>query len=836
MAKPAKVWRVAAPSTDQAAGLSRELGISPVVAQVLLNRGIVDADQARRFLYGGAETLPDPFGLLDMEKAVARIGSAIAEREKITVYGDYDVDGITATALVYRVLARLGAVVEYYIPERQSEGYGLNDAALEALCQGGTRLVITVDCGIAAAAEIARMDGRLDIIVSDHHQPPADLPPALAVLNPKRPDCPYPEKNLAGVGVAFKLCQALWRSCRGDEPLFMDYLELVAVGTIADIVPLTGENRVLVKLGLAALAATANPGLQALIKVAGLADSRLDAGKVGYILAPRLNAAGRISHAAAGVELLTTGDSARARELAAELDSENAQRQLVEKELLAAAEAQLADSEAAAAKVIVLAGADWHPGVIGIVASRLVDRYYRPVVMISIRDGVGKGSCRSIPGFDIYKALQGCADLLLQFGGHQQAAGLTIDPANIDAFRERLAAQAAATLAAEDYVPVLNVDFQMALTEIDTALLEELACLAPHGMGNPSPLFVCEDLAVAGVKPVGQAGRHLKLRVRRQGASGDVIAWDMGGLAADLNGDASIDLAFLPEFNEWQGQRHIQLKARDLRLRVPEPPTAELADARDTADKLAYLFKVAAASPRTLVVVNDRRQAVALARRLRRELPPRAVAWCHHGMPAAQAQKLLAEFAAGVRRLLVAAGYETAAGLTAAAVVLWSPPLSGEELGTVCCALENQGTPGALHFLYGTADIQAAMAGLAGYFPDRTAVGWVYLALKEAAGPDGGIKLPLAGLARATARLSGRPADEAGVAAALTVLAELGLVSRGDAGGILYLQPAPAAKLAIETSATFQAGRQAREGFDRFARGLLRLSPAELWKQAVNGV
>lgn len=579
MAKPTKVWRVIDPCAELAAQLGRELDISPVVAQVLVNRGIADADAGRRFLHGGAETLPDPFLMAGMERAVARIGAALAGGEKITVYGDYDVDGVTATALLYRLLGRLGGVVDYYIPERQSEGYGLNGAALEALSAAGTGLVITVDCGISAASEVAALAGRLDIIVTDHHQPPEELPPAFAVLNPKQPGCPYPDKQLAGVGVAFKLAQALWRKYGGGAEPFADYLDLVAVGTVADIVPLTGENRALVKLGLAALAAAGNVGLAELMKVAGLAADKLDVGRVGYVIAPRLNAAGRLSHAAAGVELLVTGDAARAAELAAELDRENARRQAVEKELLAAAESAVAAGGLADAKVLVLAGEDWHPGVIGIVASRLVDRYYRPTVMISVKGGIGKGSCRSIPGFDMYRALQQCADLLIQFGGHQQAAGLTIDAADIDAFRERLTAVAAATLAAEDYRPVLNIDCRVALDEVNAAFIEQLACLAPHGMGNPSPVFVCEDLAVTGVKPVGQEGRHLKLRVRRRRASGDVIGWDMGGLAPRLGSDAAIDLAFAPEFNDWQGQRSIQLKAHDVRLRDAVPAHVTLAAA-----------------------------------------------------------------------------------------------------------------------------------------------------------------------------------------------------------------------------------------------------------------
>lgn len=833
MARPGKLWRVA-PAGAAAARLAHDLDVSPVIAQVLVNRGFDDAAAARRFLRGGIETLPDPFLMLGMERAVDRIGGALAAGERITVYGDYDVDGITATALLCRVLARLGGAVDYYIPERQSEGYGLNAAALDVLYEAGTRLVVTVDCGISAAAEIAAQAGRMDVVVTDHHQPGESLPPAFAVLNPKQAGCRYPDKELAGVGVAFKLCQALWRRLREDGALFAEYLDLVAVGTVADIVPLTGENRVLVKAGLERLAVTDNAGLKALMKEAGLAADKLDAGRVGFVIAPRLNAAGRLRHASAGVELLLTDDSGRAAELAAELEQENSRRQAVERELLAAAEEQLAGTEPAAQKVLVLAGEDWHPGVIGIVASRLLDRYYRPVVMISVRDGVGKGSCRSIAGFDIYGALEQCADLLVQFGGHKHAAGLTIAAENIDALRERLAALAAATLTADDYQPVLNIDSRVALAEVNAALIEQLACLAPYGMGNPSPVFVCEELAVTGVRPVGQEGRHLKLRVRREGTSGDVIGWDMGGLAERLNGDAAIDLAFVPEFNDWQGQRNVQFRACDVHVRPAVPEHVRLADAR-CGDREAYLAQVLAAGTKVLVVVRDRQAAVRLAWLLRRQglAAPGTVGCWHQALGAERRQRRREDFAAGRRRVLVAAGDYGGADRDVDALVVYDLPAGGG-LSGYCRLAAAQAGPVTVHLAFGT-DGRTGGSWLEAMYPDRAAVGWVYLALKDAAGSGGEVCLPPRALARAVSRRGGRAVSPEGLAASLAILAELGLVRRDGAGDRLYLQPAPAQKLDLEQSATYRGGMAAKQGYAALAARFLRLPPVALWKAALDG-
>ena len=564
MARLKRRWKLFPIKHHLATELSQKLNISEYIAQTLINRGITNEQAAAEFLHAGAETFSDPYALKGMKTAVGKIAQAVELQEKITIYGDYDVDGITACATLYKTLTRLGAHVEFYIPDRQSEGYGLNPAALHNLIQTGTKLIVTVDCGISAIKEIAAIDGQLDIIITDHHQPPSELPLALAIINPKQPGCLYPEKNLAGVGVAFKLCQGLWQHYYGLETKFFDYLDIVAIGTVADIVPLTGENRFIVKLGLKQLQTTDNLGIKALLEICGLQGKVIDSGSIGFVIAPRLNAVGRVSQATAGVELLITNDSNHARELANLLDEENLARQNIEKTIMAKAEEQLETVDVDAAKVLVLAGEEWHSGVIGIVASRLVDKYYKPVIMISIRDGVGKGSCRSIPAFDIYTALTRSSDLLTQFGGHRQAAGLSIPLQNIPLLRERLNSLAAETLSPADYVPVLTIDSVLPLEEINASFLEQLSCLEPFGFGNPSPVFACHNIEMKEKRLIGQQSRHLKLKLKNA-AVRDVVAWNMAELSPDLTCDKPIDLVFVPKYNEWQGQKNLQLTAHDIR-------------------------------------------------------------------------------------------------------------------------------------------------------------------------------------------------------------------------------------------------------------------------------
>ncbi|BBB92873.1 MAG TPA: single-stranded-DNA-specific exonuclease RecJ [Methylomusa anaerophila] len=575
MGRVKKSWRLLPVKDELASKLSQELNISEFIAKALINRGIENYSAAKEFLYAGEDHLSDPLLLKDMETAVKRIVRAIELKEKITVYGDYDVDGITCCAIVCKTFKRLGADIEYYIPDRQNEGYGLNGTALDSLIDTGTKLVITVDCGISATCEVERVRQKLDIIITDHHQPPLRLPPAYAVINPKQSGCTYPEKNLAGVGVAFKLCQALWQHYHGNTHLLLELVDIVALGTIADIVPLTGENRLLVKLGLQQLTKTTNVGLTALINVCGLAGKNIDSGNIGFLIAPRLNAAGRISHANIGVELLITKDAQEAEKLAIMLNDENVARQAIEKDITAKAEEQLKSINIPEAKVLVLAGEEWHPGVIGIVASRLVEKYYRPVIMISVRDGIGKGSCRSIPAFDMYSALSQCQNILIQFGGHHQAAGLTIAASLIGELKEQMSAIASQTLTVDDYIPILNIDSLVPFEEITDAFVEQLACLAPHGYGNPNPVFICEELVLADKRVIGRTGRHLKLLVKKYDKANDVIVWNLGELINDFQCNKNIDVVFYPKYNVWQGEKNIQLLAHDVRISKSASPLSE---------------------------------------------------------------------------------------------------------------------------------------------------------------------------------------------------------------------------------------------------------------------
>lgn len=558
----AKHWRLCPKDAEKVNKLALALQVEPLVAQLLINRHIDTVIEGQRFLSDTLDKMGDPFQLKDMTAAVSRICTAITEQQLIVIYGDYDVDGISATALVYRLLQKLGAKLDYYIPERQSEGYGLNKAALELLISRKTVLLITVDCGISSYDEVAAVARQLDIIITDHHEPPYRLPPAFAIINPKQPDCPYKDKNLAGVGVAYKLCQGLWQTLRGEK--YTDDLELVALGTVADVVALVGENRIIVKYGLARIAHTTNKGLAALVEVVGLKERKITAGRVGFVLAPRLNASGRVGHATEGVRLLTTEDDAVARTVAAELNDANSDRQEIEKSIMEAVQNKLNKKDITKEKVLIVAGENWHSGVIGIVASRLVEAYYKPALVISLHDGIGKGSCRSIKAFDLHGALAAAADVLIQFGGHHQAAGFSIEEKNIPLLRERLTAYADHYLTDADYIPQLNVDDELSLSDITLQLLEKIACLEPYGMGNPTPVFAGYGLPIKGLYPIGKDKNHLRVQLEKGYAEVDGVGWNMAEYAESMYKGDSVNVAFTMEVNEYKGICRPQLILQDM--------------------------------------------------------------------------------------------------------------------------------------------------------------------------------------------------------------------------------------------------------------------------------
>lgn len=559
-----KRWSIEPDHSQEEVQLAAELKVSPIVAKLLINRGLGDPHKARQFLAADMESLLSPWDLKGMREAVACVTKIMEEGGSIVVYGDYDVDGITATSVVYRFLKRCGASVSYYIPERQSEGYGLNLEALEGLIAKGADLVITVDCGISSYDIVEAVRDRLALVITDHHEAPALIPRAVAVVDHKQPNCPYPDKNLAGVGVAYKLCQAIWQERTGE--VYQADLDIVALGTVADVVPLVGENRILVKAGLSKMQLQPNRGIKALIDVAGLKDRKITAGHIGYTLAPRLNAAGRVAHATRAVELLTTPSQEEAYEIAEELQETNLERQALERDIHEMARQDVLKQGPDADYVVVVGGQDWHPGVIGIVASRLVEEFYKPTLVISIKDGIGKGSCRSIDNCNIYEALQSAEDLLIQFGGHQAAAGFSIKEDKIPALRERLAQYCKEHLAETDYLPIVDIDSQVAIDDIDVPLIEEIETLEPYGMANPTPVLALEEATISDLFLMGQQKKHAKVLLEREDSTIDAIAWNRPDLHASFFPGDRVKVAFTVQKNEWNGHVSPQLMIQDMAL------------------------------------------------------------------------------------------------------------------------------------------------------------------------------------------------------------------------------------------------------------------------------
>lgn len=548
--------------------LAQGCAIPPLLARLLVNRGICDPAGAARFLAPSLAEIHDPLLMLGMDRATERLARAVNRGERVCVYGDYDVDGVSSVALLISFFRGIGLDCFYHIPNRLEEGYGLSSEGIRSAANMKAAVIVTADCGITAVAEAELCSSLgIDLIVTDHHTPNDVLPAACAVVNPLQPGCPFPCKTLAGVGVAFNLLIALRGKLRAEgyfekreEPNLREYLDLVALGTVADIVPLVDQNRVFVAYGLRELANSARVGVQALKRVSGVTGG-VDCGMVGFRLAPRLNAAGRLEDAALGVELLLGNDPKKASAIADELDASNAERQDIEQAMLRDALARVkASSMLSTKKSIVLASEEWHPGVVGIVASRMVDLYHRPTILIALQDGNGRGSGRSIPSFHLHDALKSCSEHLLKFGGHKYAAGLSIDETTLEAFVERFDAVADGLLTPEDMTPQLMIDAYLTPEEIGFETTEMIASLEPYGMGNPAPVFAVRGARIAERRILKE--RHLKLKLNLEGASFDAIGFNMSGIQM---GDGPIDVAFSLDVNTWNGKKSVQLKVRDIR-------------------------------------------------------------------------------------------------------------------------------------------------------------------------------------------------------------------------------------------------------------------------------
>jgi single-stranded-DNA-specific exonuclease len=558
-----RIWRVRDPDPAVQQSLASSLNISSITAQLLLNRGVEDAEGASRFMTCSLSSCHDPFLMKDMEKAVARIKNAVSAGERILVYGDYDVDGMTSVALVYSALKSLGASVRTYIPNRVEEGYGLNLAAIKRAHADGVSLIVTVDCGITSFKEIDHAGSfGIDVIVTDHHEVlESRVPNAYAVINPLRPGCVYPFKHLAGVGLAYKLVKALYD---GTSSFAEDYLDLVSLGTVADIAPLLGENRILTKHGLDELNRRGRVGLKALMEVAGLKDKDISSGHIGFALGPRINAMGRVGSPQKALDLLLHEDMDEALKLAKVLDTENRNRQKIEARILEEALSKVErEVNFKQHRVIVLASENWHPGVIGIVASRIADRFYRPAILVSLDGKLGKGSGRSIDGFHLFDYLLRCKDCLVGFGGHEAACGVTIEKDMISRFRDMINNEAAGETEESVFSPKLDIEMDIPLRELSEPVITEIEALSPFGTDNPRPVLSSRNLKVKdGPRRIGKNG--FKVWVTDGRTTCEAVSFGRNNIDSPGAGSA-VDLAYIPSVNDWQGVKSIQLELVDVR-------------------------------------------------------------------------------------------------------------------------------------------------------------------------------------------------------------------------------------------------------------------------------
>ncbi len=876
-----KLWQVKSPAPALSSIFARKLGITPITAQLLINRGIHTIEQGRVFLSSELARLHDPLLFKDMDRAVDRILKAVEAKEKILIYGDYDTDGITATALLARIFRRLGADVGCYVPNRLAEGYGLHTEVLKKAHTAGISLVITVDCGISDLAEIRwASENNMDLIVTDHHEPPEELPTAYALLNPKCIDSGYPFKELAGVGVALKLGQALLDAAGQGSEAWRDYLDLVCLGTIADIVPIIGENRILVKHGLPALEETRCPGIQALIEVSGVKDNSISPREVGFGLVPRLNAAGRTGAPGLALELLLTEDYDKALELAKLLNKANQERQRIEADVLEEALGML-DSDPAKqeAAVLALAAEHWHPGVIGIVASRLTGRFYKPALLVAIEGDEGKGSARSIPGFNIYKALVHCREYLLDYGGHALAAGFTVKTANIEIFFTALKAYAREIMGGERLQPLLEIDGLVEMDQVNERLISEINLLQPFGCANPSPLLSCRGALLLESRGVGKSSAHLKLRLRGDNNVLDGIGFNLGAYADILTKGEAVDLAFVPDMNEYNGRRSVQLEVKDLGapalftsrdkldsdtdileescfspsgdlaedsedLFVPEflfttlkglaacerplPPKSDrkaddirYVDCRNSGSRPLQLAEMAATGEPTLVITSCGYQNIELAHyiQLSDSSLRGKVAYCHYHTSSEMKGKLASLFkSGGISIMFATPAAAVSAGLSAGQVLLYHLPYSPE---AALHAAERVTPGGALHLLFGEDDLQDNLDGLEELAPGREYLAELYQLLRRGRKEN---VLSNVNILTSAMKAAGYPQTSVyTLRTALAIFVELGLLSCTGEGVLMniHLSPAPSEKLDLFQARTYERLTRIKEDSIRVMRNFI---------------
>lgn len=825
-----KIWKIKEPDMDLSRRLVSELEIPLLIARLLVNRGITEPAAAREFLYPDLSNLHSPLKMKGVSDAVARIKQAIANEEKIFIYGDYDVDGITAVSLLISCLGFLGADVGYYIPHRLDEGYGLSRDGVADLKEKGCRLMITVDCGIGAAEEVQMAnDAGIDVIITDHHEPRGELPAALVTLNPKLEGCDYPFDSLAGVGVAFKLAQALM----GDEneAFLKEQFDLVALGTIADVVPLIGENRVIAKFGLEVLNKMERAGIRALCEVSGVEAGSVFGWTVGFRLGPRINAAGRIDTAHSAVRLLTTDSYEEALEIAQKLDTTNKERQNIERRTLMEARKQLEQFDLTREKGLVLAAEGWHPGVIGIVASRLQEMYYRPTILISLEGKQGRGSARSIPGFNIFDALKKCSHLLEKFGGHKAAAGLSIAEENVRKFRREFSRIVAETLDDDDLRPKVVIDVETSMSRLYMEAVEQLSLLDPHGLGNPRPLILLTDLSVKGApRVVGRTGQHLQMTVSDGQHSARTIAFNMAKLDREIYGkDVKLDVACRPSINVWNDTRSVQLEIRDVKIRsadsyevmaasaeIMELSQLKIIDRRNIPDKRDYLRKLLLMGKKSLMYVRDDGAVDQLQRIISQFAPKTRLELCYRATTEAEKDQMKLMLSQDERDVIVSCVpfEEPMPGLRH--LVFCHPvPTRGDFVRRCAPAVEADELV-YVHLIFNFKDADLLGSTLDHQYPDRKVLANVYKKVRELSSDRDNAPVPIAEI------VQGMDMDgpkELIISNCIAILEEIGLAKQQQMNGkvAVSLPPAPQERRDLHQSQRYANGDRVKSEWAKFS-------------------
>ena len=838
-----KIWEPRTPDIDKSSRLAVRLGISQLVGQLLVNRGIETEEAARAYLYPTLDQLHSPFLMHGMEQAVERVRSAMQQGEQIWIFGDYDVDGTTATSLLITTFRHLDFPVKPYIPNRFEEGYGLNKEAIQKLKEQGCDLLITVDCGITSVEEVEFANSLgIDVIITDHHQPPPGAPPpAIAVVTPKMPESEYPFDGLAGVGLAFKLAHGLMGG--GDlDPFLQSQLDLVALGTVADMAPLTGENRVLSSLGLVELNKRERPGIKALCNVANHGDGKQIVGHtLGFVLGPRINAAGRMETADKVVNLLTGESYNNLIPIAKELDDYNQKRREVENQIREQAVAQIeGDDRHHKKQGLVVAHEDWHRGVVGIVASRILERYYRPVFILAIDGDEAHGSGRCIEGMNLADSLNACSDLLVKHGGHQAAAGLTIKTENIDEFAARFDQYACEHLSDEDLIPRLNLDLEVQSSYLTLQAIEELQQLEPFGEDNSPPRLALRNLRLQ--KPpsiMGKEKNHLKLFVTDGEETLEAVGWGMADhFIALKNKNIRLDLAFEPEVNEWNNSRRVQLKISDLHIHTLERstvgrmfPTEEekspvkIVDHRVLDNKLDYLHNLLAREEPTLLYVRDEKALDQLFEMLG---STEKIGRCETDMPEVDRAQVVDKLARG--ELLAVASDCTLTDLPSITHIVFCHPVPQHLIFfDRCQPAFKQPETTYIHLIYQSKDIEWMWKCITWEYPDKQILQKLYKCL-QALSQDNGHRLTLETVV-AAAQTDSIPVPA--VKNGLSILEELQLLTQHPNFSTQEIQllPLPTKKRQLHESETYLNGEQIKQTSRWFSDFLLRQNVKQIWER-----